>query len=168
MADAKDSAANARLLSRERADFFDVTRLEEGKFGLDRSRRRKRHKSHAIALRPAGSVLESRTYTVRRNVPCLGQGGIPSLIQRMKKQAGQKRASDGNRRSWRESLHCFLSHTCKKTLRYSSANGPASRNSNRFSSLSRSEEHTSELQSRENLVCRLLLEKKNSTSEGGD
>src|SRR5690606_40862016 len=29
--------------------------------------------------------------------------------------------------------------------------------------LPRSEEHTSELQSRENLVCRLLLEKKNST-----
>src|SRR5690606_39721737 len=29
---------------------------------------------------------------------------------------------------------------------------------------SRSEEHTSELQSRENLVCRLLLEKKNMTS----
>src|SRR5690606_40897282 len=28
------------------------------------------------------------------------------------------------------------------------------------SSISRSEEHTSELQSRENLVCRLLLEKK--------
>src|SRR5690606_40150745 len=27
----------------------------------------------------------------------------------------------------------------------------------------RSEEHTSELQSRENLVCRLLLEKKNTT-----
>src|SRR5690606_41017274 len=30
--------------------------------------------------------------------------------------------------------------------------------------ISRSEEHTSELQSRENLVCRLLLEKKKSTS----
>src|SRR5690606_41845086 len=29
----------------------------------------------------------------------------------------------------------------------------------------RSEEHTSELQSRENLVCRLLLEKKNKTKE---
>src|SRR5690606_40368895 len=28
----------------------------------------------------------------------------------------------------------------------------------------RSEEHTSELQSRENLVCRLLLEKKNKTN----
>src|SRR5690606_41110268 len=34
--------------------------------------------------------------------------------------------------------------------------------SNSFAfSISRSEEHTSELQSRENLVCRLLLEKKN-------
>src|SRR5690606_40407720 len=30
----------------------------------------------------------------------------------------------------------------------------------------RSEEHTSELQSRENLVCRLLLEKKNNKSLG--
>src|SRR5690606_40817675 len=29
----------------------------------------------------------------------------------------------------------------------------------------RSEEHTSELQSRENLVCRLLLEKKNKTTK---
>src|SRR5436309_12358251 len=33
------------------------------------------------------------------------------------------------------------------------------------SALARSEEHTSELQSRENLVCRLLLEKKKNTNE---
>src|SRR5690606_41322832 len=32
---------------------------------------------------------------------------------------------------------------------------------------SRSEEHTSELQSRENLVCRLLLEKKKQTNRPG-
>src|SRR5690606_41823667 len=32
----------------------------------------------------------------------------------------------------------------------------------RFAARDRSEEHTSELQSRENLVCRLLLEKKNT------
>src|SRR5688572_31146443 len=32
--------------------------------------------------------------------------------------------------------------------------------------LQRSEEHTSELQSQSNLVCRLLLEKKNKTKEG--
>src|SRR5207302_3681756 len=37
---------------------------------------------------------------------------------------------------------------------------PPKRNSYRTAAL-RSEEHTSELQSRENLVCRLLLEKKN-------
>src|SRR5690606_42089206 len=34
--------------------------------------------------------------------------------------------------------------------------------------LPRSEEHTSELQSRENLVCRLLLEKKNDKNTIGD
>src|SRR5690606_42013997 len=34
--------------------------------------------------------------------------------------------------------------------------------------LPRSEEHTSELQSRENLVCRLLLEKKKTTEKGDD
>src|SRR2546429_7280397 len=33
-----------------------------------------------------------------------------------------------------------------------------------FSSVARSEEHTSELQSRLHLVCRLLLEKKNTSS----
>src|SRR5690606_41989887 len=32
----------------------------------------------------------------------------------------------------------------------------------------RSEEHTSELQSRENLVCRLLLEKKKPSQDGSD
>src|SRR5437660_8503845 len=35
-----------------------------------------------------------------------------------------------------------------------------------LTSLRRSEEHTSELQSRGHLVCRLLLEKKKNTAEG--
>src|SRR5690606_39661647 len=35
----------------------------------------------------------------------------------------------------------------------------------RLRAVHRSEEHTSELQSRENLVCRLLLEKKNSKDQ---
>src|SRR5690606_39732019 len=39
--------------------------------------------------------------------------------------------------------------------------GGGHRPSRRVRSRQRSEEHTSELQSRENLVCRLLLEKKN-------
>src|SRR5690606_41161684 len=38
---------------------------------------------------------------------------------------------------------------------------PSTVNSNGVTGRGRSEEHTSELQSRENLVCRLLLEKKN-------
>src|SRR5436309_6389217 len=37
------------------------------------------------------------------------------------------------------------------------------RRSGRYWASARSEEHTSELQSRENLVCRLLLEKKKNT-----
>src|SRR5438477_8947345 len=43
----------------------------------------------------------------------------------------------------------------------------ASRCRLRRCSRERSEEHTSELQSHVNLVCRLLLEKKNSTDRGG-
>src|SRR5436305_2299384 len=42
------------------------------------------------------------------------------------------------------------------------ASRPAPRSSRRRSTRGRSEEHTSELQSRPHLVCRLLLEKKNS------
>src|SRR5690606_41541684 len=40
--------------------------------------------------------------------------------------------------------------------------------SSRLHLLPRSEEHTSELQSRENLVCRLLLEKKKTTPQTRD
>src|SRR5690606_41704398 len=43
--------------------------------------------------------------------------------------------------------------------------GDSNSNICRGSNYSRSEEHTSELQSRENLVCRLLLEKKNKMSK---
>src|SRR5438132_13946255 len=44
------------------------------------------------------------------------------------------------------------------------SSGLASRSSG--ASQTRSEEHTSELQSHSDLVCRLLLEKKNTASEG--
>src|SRR5690606_39456337 len=46
--------------------------------------------------------------------------------------------------------------------------GPSSQQGEtRSASSPRSEEHTSELQSRENLVCRLLLEKKNQPDSAG-
>src|SRR5215469_18487004 len=60
------------------------------------------------------------------------------------------------------SLHDALpiSHDCTRTFNSSSSDlGPASSRTKRARS-TRSEEHTSELQSRRDLVCRLLLEKK--------
>src|SRR3712207_7904619 len=45
-----------------------------------------------------------------------------------------------------------------------SGSRPSPSNISRTASPSRSEEHTSELQSRQYLVCRLLLEKKNDTT----
>src|SRR3712207_7098845 len=53
-------------------------------------------------------------------------------------------------------------HYCSDTLLYSSASRGAALYSatSRLCGLTRSEEHTSELQSRQYLVCRLLLEKK--------
>src|SRR5436309_6974918 len=54
-------------------------------------------------------------------------------------------------------------HPAPNLARVRTAAGPGLVNCNGFQN--RSEEHTSELQSRENLVCRLLLEKKNSVSK---
>src|SRR5690606_40870162 len=48
------------------------------------------------------------------------------------------------------------------------ARAPAMRRAIQSAVAIRSEEHTSELQSRENLVCRLLLEKKNNKSTTHD
>src|SRR2546430_13445127 len=42
--------------------------------------------------------------------------------------------------------------------------GPAARGFRRIAAFPRSEEHTSELQSQSNLVCRLLLEKKKNAN----
>src|SRR5256886_12994685 len=49
-------------------------------------------------------------------------------------------------------------------LTYGDVYAGANRVGNMLRRLGRSEEHTSELQSQSNLVCRLLLEKKNTTS----
>src|SRR5438874_4157943 len=46
--------------------------------------------------------------------------------------------------------------------------GPVCRRTPGLPGVRRSEEHTSELQSRRELVCRLLLEKKKASGVGGD
>src|SRR2546422_3882386 len=55
----------------------------------------------------------------------------------------------------------FLSADGKRGARHA---GESQRRKNKFSTDRRSEEHTSELQSRLHLVCRLLLEKKKNTN----
>src|SRR3712207_7750973 len=58
----------------------------------------------------------------------------------------------------------FLGHSDPKTtLRYIRRAEEVATRAYRYNTLPRSEEHTSELQSRQYLVCRLLLEKKNSS-----
>src|SRR5687768_18512562 len=61
------------------------------------------------------------------------------------------------------SLHDALPISCRKPSRKSPAVAPGSTSADApsRSRSTRSEEHTSELQSRLHLVCRLLLEKKN-------
>src|SRR5690606_41463688 len=66
------------------------------------------------------------------------------------------------RSSW---LVSFRSRSCSKSVRSSESESPSRADSDDLTDFEhdlerRSEEHTSELQSRENLVCRLLLEKK--------
>src|SRR2546430_7404305 len=58
----------------------------------------------------------------------------------------------------------FRSRTQRRTSRLDRIARPEAVRARRIQLGERSEEHTSELQSQSNLVCRLLLEKKNRTS----
>src|SRR5439155_24397262 len=60
----------------------------------------------------------------------------------------------------------FRSHHCLCHGSSAGCNGRSARRRRRAGRARRSEEHTSELQSRGHLVCRLLLEKKNLKSYG--
>src|SRR2546430_6107875 len=67
---------------------------------------------------------------------------------------------------------CALPIYCRKTLDAQVSTSSVSGRSSTWLATSRwaaprSEEHTSELQSQSNLVCRLLLEKKNSRATAG-
>src|SRR5690606_40786224 len=85
-----------------------------------------------------------------------------------------RRSSDLPKRCERWTIWCARARSCTsasairrlgwcplRTRLPSSGVGP---NTWAYRSNTRSEEHTSELQSRENLVCRLLLEKKNKST----
>src|SRR5688572_31615567 len=72
-----------------------------------------------------------------------------------------RRSSDLKRSSARPGARTPSGSATSEHARHCRSKSGASRTS--LSSDSRSEEHTSELQSQSNLVCRLLLEKKNQT-----
>src|SRR5690606_40281504 len=82
-----------------------------------------------------------------------------------------RRSSDLHSRApskWTTASRSRAASTIPVSSSHVGSRNPASRSgSSRISAPngSRSEEHTSELQSRENLVCRLLLEKKNMITE---
>src|SRR5260221_9457327 len=61
-------------------------------------------------------------------------------------------------------IHALQESGLRAVFAYSRGAGPGSRFQSRFL---RSEEHTSELQSHSDLVCRLLLEKKKHRSSDG-
>src|SRR5258708_29576821 len=62
-------------------------------------------------------------------------------------------------------LHPPIIHTWTKLLQINFCNPIAGRPTTGRTTLYRSEEHTSELQSPDHLVCRLLLEKKKKTGD---
>src|SRR5690606_40621232 len=104
--------------------------------------------SYVVAPRPAGPHLFPYTPLFRSQADGVGDqralghlgvmGGEQAVLeQRHGERLGQQRQRDGARQHQQEAQ----------------AQAP----------VERSEEHTSELQSRENLVCRLLLENKKKT-----
>src|SRR5207237_9548052 len=75
-----------------------------------------------------------------------------------------RRSSDlGPPARYTRSLCPRVTSVVRAVRRAKSRGGNAARS--RFTDVTRSEEHTSELQSHLNLVCRLLLEKKNNTAD---
>src|SRR5690606_40736894 len=82
---------------------------------------------------------------------------VPSMLKRSFRRYSLRRARSGDCASRKKFQDGF------RTLLGSSGTIPTV--GIRVTDLRRSEEHTSELQSRENLVCRLLLEKKKNTRE---
>src|SRR5690606_40028186 len=106
-----------------------------------------------IPLRRAGPLtLNSRAPAACRTLPL--HGALPISGRGVDKSLPLKRENSRNSRvTWTQTV-------CEPTSASLVLQQPSRKN--------RSEEHTSELQSRENLVCRLLLEKKNKTSSSSD
>src|SRR5206468_12764808 len=110
--------------------------------------------THTAALRTPAATTPTHTLSLHDALP-ISSPGIPT-------------ARDWCIRETRSGSD--LTRTPRDTLAQRHSAEPASRSLRAFARsllLARSEEHTSELQSRSELVCRLLLEKKKSVSLPG-
>src|SRR5947208_11306028 len=88
-------------------------------------------------------------------------GSAPSMAAKVVMRMGRKRSSDASKIASRGGLPCSRSaSSAKSTIMIVDFALEAEREQGK-----RSEEHTSELQSPDHLVCRLLLEKKNKKDE---
>src|SRR2546427_9434894 len=96
--------------------------------------------------RPPRSTLFPYTTLFRSPLLC-NRSRTPSVVQKLVRVV---------RKSTTEEVNEIPSAT---------TNAGAPRGTRARQEMRRSEEHTSELQSQSNLVCRLLLEKKNTTTE---
>src|SRR5690606_39276936 len=83
-----------------------------------------------------------------RSIPCIGKSFLSCQLK--------PQCPNNNRYKFRS---CHRMIRSKGSIRISFSDSLFNKNAD-FPFCPRSEEHTSELQSRENLVCRLLLEKK--------
>src|SRR5690606_40572067 len=106
------------------------------------------------------TLLTCTSPTERSTLPLHDALPICFILQTPQAPPGQfhRRRTDGNRilvqSRFRANLLPHINSPLKQSIQYSIGRP-------QFNSFQvRSEEHTSELQSRENLVCRLLLEKK--------
>src|SRR3989442_5166687 len=94
---------------------------------------------------------------------------LAKLPQELEQLGGELRVSHDGARPWRGlGARAYLQSRMQRTARVSgrsSGMNPSRFGIDTFGSECRSEEHTSELQSRPHLVCRLLLEKKKNVHD---
>ena len=90
MADAENSTPNSRLISREPADFFYLTRLEQWYVGLNLARRRHGEESYPKGLWLNAKADTGRVFVVRGKFVTCPERRIPALIEYARGKARQK------------------------------------------------------------------------------
>src|SRR5690606_41999877 len=115
---------------------------------------------HAFLYYAYADHLDLHSFPTRRSSDL--EGG-QLAFEKTAAQKDSHGACSLGRSARQSSIESVLQTRCQRGLK-----ADACRRQSWRDSPARSEEHTSELQSRENLVCRLLLEKKKSSARSGE